>query len=64
MALRTSQPESGALGNKMESKIRRNMGKRCDNGGCKMNREKGNNYKFSLIFHKKYGTRQYAAIQT
>jgi len=52
MVLRTSQPESGAVGNKMDDKIRRNMGTRCDNGGCKMNREKDNNYKFHSFFIK------------
>jgi len=52
MALRTLLPESGTVGNKMDSKIRRNMGIRCYNGGCKMNREKGNNCKFHLFFIK------------
>jgi hypothetical protein len=28
------------------------MGIRCYNGGCKMNREKGNNCKFHLFFIK------------
>lgn len=52
MALRTSLPESGTVGNKMDNKIRRNMGTMCDNGGCKMNREKDNNYKFHSFFIK------------
>jgi hypothetical protein len=36
----------------MDNKIKRNMGTRCDNGGCKMNRENGNNYNFHSFFIK------------
>jgi hypothetical protein len=57
MAFRKSQPESGTVGKKMDNKIRRNMGTRCDNVGCEKNREKNNNYNSSLIFHQKYSTR-------